>query len=332
MATYGGDFSANVSRENPSGAAAPDDRVDVSIVICTRDRCLHLRQGLAQLGTVAIPDGWRVELVVVDNGSSDETSAVVRAASLADMPVRYVFEPAKGKGHAYNSGLAAARGSVLLLTDDDTRPPPNWIEEMCRPILDGQVDAVQGGVRIAPHLDRPWLRGVLRTWVAEVVDPEIPPEGLVGANMAFSRNAMLEVGPFDPSLGPGAAGFFDDTVYGWRLRATGRKVLYLPSVAVEHHFDADRLSLKAFLSSARRMAHSRALVAWQLEPGYRRPRWLELGQRLPPLVFHAFMQGVRYWPGRRPDSGFLYQYYRFCLWRALRIASPRAVQEPAGNS
>jgi glycosyltransferase involved in cell wall biosynthesis len=313
-----------VRRASPESAGG-DVPFDASIVICTRDRCASLANSLACIGAATVPRGWLVELVVVDNGSSDETRALLDTTSLPNMPVRYVFEPRTGKGFAYNAGLEAARGAVLLLTDDDTRVPGDWIEQMCRPILAGEADAVQGGVRIAAHLERPWLKGVLRGWVAEVADPAVAPAGLVGANMAFSRGAMLKAGPFDTSLGPGAAGFYDDTVFGWRLEAAGQKILYRPAVAVEHHFDPDRLSMTAFLSSARRMAASRAIVIARRDPPPQRPTSYELlSQVLPGLAFRAITQGGRLLFARQPDAGFLLFYYRFRLWLELRArTSPR---------
>jgi glycosyltransferase involved in cell wall biosynthesis len=305
-------------RASAGASAARKAGVDVSIVICTRDRCHHLRESLDRVVRARVPDGWRVELIVVDNGSSDATRAVVEALQAPQMEVRYVFEPRRGKGHAYNAGLAAARGAAFLLTDDDTRVPADWIEGMCAPILAGEADAVQGGITIAPHLERPWLKGVLRVWVAEVAHPDRPPEGLVGANMAFGRKALAAAGPFDVRLGPGAAGFFDDTVFGWAIEAAGQKILFRPSVAVEHHFDPDRLSLAAFMSSARNMAASRVLILRDQAPDAPPPGWPALFGQLPRLAVRSATQAARYVLGRQPDPGFLYWYYRLCLWRALR--------------
>ena len=305
-------------RRQRTAASGIAPSFDVSIVICTRDRCGHLRACLDQLARARVPAGWRVELVVVDNGSSDATPAVIEGFQPPHLPVRYVHEPRKGKGHAYNAGLAAARGAVLLLTDDDTRVPGDWIEQMCRPILAGEAEAVQGGVTIAPHLERPWLKGVLRTWVAEVANPDFQPPGLVGANMAFGRKALAAAGSFDVRLGPGAAGFFDDMVFGAAIAAAGQTILFRPTVAVEHHFDADRLSLAAFLACARRMAASRALVQRDLDPHAPRPGWWELLRQLPGLAVRATTQAGHYLVAQHPDAGFLHRYYRLCLWRALR--------------
>jgi glycosyltransferase involved in cell wall biosynthesis len=301
-----------------SVATALDPEFDVSVVICTRDRRDDLQAMLEHLARARVPADWRAELLVVDNGSSDDTKAVTAQANLPHLDKRYLFEPRKGKGYAYNAALAQARGKVFLFTDDDVHVPANWIEDMCRPILSGSADAVQGGVKIAPHLDRAWLTGFLRIWVASVEDPVLPPQGLVGANMAFGRKAVAVAAPFDLRLGPGAAGYFDDTAFGWALERAGLKIDYLPAVAVEHNFDPDRLDLTAFMGAARRMAASRAIVDRDLEPARPRPSLLQLCAQLPGLAASSLVQLTRYAIRREPDPGFLFRYYRLKLWQASR--------------
>ena len=298
--------------------ATPDPQVDVSIIIGTKDRCADLADMLAHLGRARVPDGWQVELIVVDNGSSDDTKLVVSQAKLPNIEVRYAFEPRRGKSHALNTGVSMSLGKTLLMTDDDVHVPVNWIEDMCRPIIAGAADAVQGGIRLAPHLERPWLRGALRIWVAAVEDPRQPPDGLVGANMAASRRAIDLVGLYDPRLGPGAAGNYEDTKLGWALTQAGLKILYQPAVAVEHHFDADRLTVAAFMSAARRMAASRAIVERERNPANSRPSLLDLIAQLPGLAWRSVTQLARLAAGRQPDAGFMSHYYRLKLWQELR--------------
>lgn len=290
----------------------------VSIIICTRNRAESLFFTLQSVGEVHIPPGWSVELLVVDNGSSDRTRAVVEEAGLSNVTLRYINEPTPGQCRARNAGLHATSGDIVLFTDDDVRVPKNWIEGMCRPILEKQADAVQGGIRVAPHLDRPWLVGALRVWVAGVEDPHRAPEGLVGANMAFAREALKITGGFDTRLGPGAAGFFDDTVFGWSLKRAGKKIIYLPQLAVEHHFSPDRLKLGSFVNTAKRMASSRALVVTLMEPSPKKPSVLSGIAELPRLAVRSVTQTVRLLISGNPDEAFLVCYYRTCLWFALR--------------
>src|SRR5690349_15601458 len=100
-----------------------------------------------------------VEIIVVDNGSSDDTACVVRSRveSLAGFGLEYAFEPKKGKGNALNRGLAAAKGSVILFTDDDVEPARDWIERLATPLFRDEADAVGGKILLGAELSRPWL-------------------------------------------------------------------------------------------------------------------------------------------------------------------------------
>ena len=166
----------------------------VSIIVCTCNRAEHLRQTLAAMAGVCVPESMPTELIVVDNASTDETVEVVQQCRLPNVAVRYLHEPRQGQCYARNTGIAAAEGDVILFTDDDVRPPKNWIEVMCQSILSGDGEATAGGVKFAPHLERDWMRTVHKLWLAHSESIPFPPDRMVGANMAFSR-AVLEKVP-----------------------------------------------------------------------------------------------------------------------------------------
>lgn len=236
----------------------------VSVIICTRNRAESLRETLASIGRIAVPACLRTELLIVDNASTDETPNVVCSAHLPNMPVRYVLEPKKGKGYAYNTGMASALGEVFLFTDDDVRVPKNWIADMCLPILENRADAVAGGVRL-PSSYNEALSGLpdscFRPWFAESSDvSEAKPGRMIGANMAFARSVVARVPKFDPELGPGARGFFDETLFSWQLIAAGFRIAFSSTATVEHHFDQSRLTPESLLATARAMGRSHAFV------------------------------------------------------------------------
>lgn len=235
----------------------------VSIIICTRNRVDSLRQTLASIGQVLVPTGMEAELLVVDNGSSDQTQDVVANAALPNMPVRYIHEPRKGKSYAYNTGMAGANGEVFLFTDDDVRVPPDWIEGMCAPILSGAADAVAGGVCLPPHLVRPWMTLLHRYWLAETgwLDPDEPSE-MVGANMAFHRRVLGHVPLFDVELGPGALGFGEESLFGFQLRDAGFRIGAALETCVEHHFDVARLARAYWLADARKRGRTWAYLSY----------------------------------------------------------------------
>jgi GT2 family glycosyltransferase len=170
------------------------------------------------------------------------------------------------RGYARNAALAAARGEVILFTDDDVRLPHNWIEGMCAPILQGEADAIVGGVKIAPHLERSWMEKGHRWWMgsSEYINVDAP-EGMIGANMAFSKKVLEKVPGFDTELGPGALGFEDDTLFTRQIVAAGYRLGCALDVCVEHHFDESRLSRDGFFERSRRAAMSWAYVAYHWE-------------------------------------------------------------------
>lgn len=196
---------------------------------------------------------FSTELIVVLNTDKPDHSSAV----LAD---RIITSPIEGKSRAIRDGIAACRGTIFLVTDDDVRVPANWVNDMISPIAEGATDIVQGGVGIAPHLERPWLTGMLRTWVAAVDHPLEAPPGWVTANMSMTREAWDSTGGPDVRLGAGASGFYEDTIMGLIAEKKGFRKHYLPTCHVIHHFDGSRLNLANFIKISTRMAASRRMA------------------------------------------------------------------------
>lgn len=213
----------------------------VSIILCTRNRASMLRETLALIGGLNVPSHLPAELMVVDNGSTDDTVAVIKTANLPNMPVRYISEPRPGKSYAYNRALKEAHGRVLLCLDDDVHPPVEWIGLMCEPIVSGQADVVSGRVRMPAHLQRDWMQPVHLGTVA--CNEHLPAEmGFFGASMAFARHVLAKVPGFDPELGAGALGYGEEHLFGAQLHEAGFRFIFAtPEATVEHHFDPSRL-------------------------------------------------------------------------------------------
>jgi glycosyltransferase involved in cell wall biosynthesis len=263
-----------------------------SILICTYNRSASLRQTLQSLAAVSIPGTMPAELIVIDNGSTDATADTVRSCALPNLPIRYILEPRRGQCNARNTGIALAQGEILVWTDDDVRLPRNWLEGMCAPILSGKFDAVQGGVRLAPHLERPWLPKELR-WMlgsTEGLGPDVP-KWAIGANMAFAREILAKVPRFDPELGPGALGLEDDSLFMRQVKKAGYRVGTAFDVVAEHHCDEWRLGRRGFLSAARHGGRSMAYVEYHWEHvTVSVPRW-QLAKQLLKLALYR----LRHW-------------------------------------
>ncbi len=234
-----------------------------SIIIATRNRSIALGETLQSLDRVRAPAGLSTEVIVVDNGSSDTTRHCATSISLSLGPVRYLYEPRPGKSHALNTALAMARGAVLAFLDDDVRPESSWLEQIVAPIVDRHCDAVAGAVGIAPNLRRPWMKPAHLAWLAETNDIDAAsPKSAVGANMAVARRVLDRVPCFEPELGPGGLGLWEDTIFIARLLDAGYRLNFIPGAKVEHHFDPARLSRESFLAHAQKQGRSSAYVAW----------------------------------------------------------------------
>ena len=102
---------------------SPRDHLSVGVIIPTRNRADMLHNTLEALTRqTRAPD----EVIVVDNGSTDNTRQVIeRFEDL--LPVRYFYEPVPGAGQARNTGIRHANSEVLAFTDDDCIPDSDWL-------------------------------------------------------------------------------------------------------------------------------------------------------------------------------------------------------------
>ena len=122
----------------------------VSVVIATHNRSALLARTLDALAGQRWPCD-RLEIVVADNRSTDDTREVVESAALRDRAsrVRYLYVADPGKSFAVNAALQIATGDLLLFTDDDVLPEPLWIDRMTAALVETGADFAAG--RIVPR-------------------------------------------------------------------------------------------------------------------------------------------------------------------------------------
>jgi glycosyltransferase involved in cell wall biosynthesis len=238
---------------------------EISVIVCTRNRASDLKQTLDAIGKCRL-SCFAPELIVVDNGSNDETADVAGNFRTPGWRVSYVFEPTPSLGGARNRGLANARGDIILFTDDDVRPDPDWIPKMCAPIVEGRAQAVAGAVEIPRHLQRAWMSAFHRVCLAstDALDSENI-ETVTGANFAISRAVLDKVPAFDRELGPGALGFCEDTLFSLQVVEAGYRLIAVFDCPVLHHFNPSRLSRSSFVRRAQAEGRSRAYMAHHWE-------------------------------------------------------------------
>jgi len=225
--------------------------MDCSILISTRNRAHALAGTLEAFRHVRVPEALKVEMIVVDNGSTDPTADVISRATLPSIEVRGIRELLPGKSRALNTALAQARGRVLLFTDDDVVPAENWIERMSAPLLAGVCDAVAGRIVLADELRRPWLARTHALWLAERLELAATNPELVGASMGIRREVFDRIPGFDLELGPGITGLGEDTLLWMQMVELGMRILPVNDTEVIHHPDRRRLDHASWTVVAR---------------------------------------------------------------------------------
>ncbi len=126
----------------------PRDHLSVGVIIPTRNRAEMLQHTLEALTRQArAPE----EVIVVDNGSTDNTKQVVERFH-GVLPIRYLYEPVPGAGWARNLGIRNATSEVLAFTDDDCIPDRDWLHFIELSFLrDPAIGMVAG--KVTPKLD-----------------------------------------------------------------------------------------------------------------------------------------------------------------------------------
>jgi GT2 family glycosyltransferase len=244
----------------------------LNVVICTYNRAEKLSKVLHSLMEAEIPPRVKVEIIVVDNNSSDDTPRVVQQhIDSANPGVRYMFEGEQGKSHALNTALRHLTGGVIAFTDDDTLVDRSYYAGIIRAIEEHPDYSCFGGKveAIYPEILPDWLdlngsMGFLKSafvdrrdgdheaLYSELVFSHTPS----GCNMFFLREAVEDNGDFRTDLGPKGKqlGFAEDTEYCRRLIGKGYRFYYVPSVVVYHPIDPERLT-------------QRYLANWQFQCG-----------------------------------------------------------------
>lgn len=210
----------------------------LSVVLCSYNRADSLA---IALGTVVaqVPSAeFDFEVVVVDDGSTDHTAAVVaRAAASAPMPVRHVFEGSRGGiAVARNRGVAEARGNWIVFFDDDQLAAPDWLAQLHAVAVSHGAKCVGGARRLELPESvlrglGPICRGILGENLyqgapAELTGKELPTTG----SLLISKEIFDAVGSFDTSLTSSG----EDAELIGRARRAGFAIWTAPDSMVSH--------------------------------------------------------------------------------------------------
>jgi len=251
----------------------------ITILFSTRNRAQSLRRTLESL-TRLKPSLIAREVIVVDNGSTDETQAVLNEfrGRLSLIALR---DPVPGKSHALNHALATCSvGEIVALIDDDVTPAPDWIDAMLEccerwpkhSVFGGKITPVLQGVKQSPG----WAaHDAIQTLAfakhdLATVDVEYPDhQDPFGCNFWVRREAIGTT-KFLEGIGPQPRQRMlgTETQFLRQLRAKGYRPVYTPLVAVEHHIESERVTKRSVYRRARQggrgVIHTRGLPQTEL--------------------------------------------------------------------
>ena len=109
--------------------------MEITVILCTYNRCQSLAKALESVAASQLPDSIQWEVLVVDNNSKDQTKEVTEGfCRRYPGRFRYLFERKQGKSNALNTGIREARGSILAFMDDDVIVAPTWLMNITEPL------------------------------------------------------------------------------------------------------------------------------------------------------------------------------------------------------
>ena len=198
----------------------------VSVVVASYNGARTLDACLESLTRLNYPD---LELILVDDGSTDTTPGIARK-----YPGIRCFRHEKNLGLsvARNTGISAATGEIVAFTDSDCRADADWLRYLVADLVSSEF-AGMGGPNLLPPEDSPVAAAVMASpgGPAHVMLTDRQAEHIPGCNMAFYKWALDEIGGFDPIFR--AAG--DDVDLCWRLQQAGHKIGFSPAAFVWHY-------------------------------------------------------------------------------------------------
>lgn len=313
--------------------------MELSVIICTWNRAELLRQTLRSLQQCRVPAGVNWEVLIVDNNSTDETSAVCQQF-VGEEPqrFRYIVEKQQGKSFALNTGVENAAGRILAFTDDDVLVDPAWLAEILRVFEGHQCLGVAGKIVPLWNSAKPsWftsegpyklLPAIVSYNLGEDLCELRAPA--LGANLALRKDAFQRYGMFRTDLGPTAGSEVrgEDHELCWRLLRAGERLLYAPNAVISHPVEKRRMDRRYF-------------EAWYYGMGQSRPRLERAPESatryfgVPRYMIRWYLRDLVLWLTSLTPRRRFYYRLQFCATKGQLMGEKEIHQtryrEPSGS-
>jgi len=235
----------------------------LSVIIPTRNRADLLQAALQSLQSQTLP-AEHYEVLVIDNGSTDHTPAVVETCQRSMANLRYCFNPNPGLHVGRHHGLREARGDVLVYADDDIEAFPGWLVALADVFTDPTV-AMAGGNNLPMFMTPPpaWLMALWQRsngsggralGALSLLDlpgsvRPISPYYVWGCNFAIRKSVLLDAGGFHPDGMPQELIRFrgdGETHVSRYVVESGLQCLFHPGASVYHKVTPERMTQAYF--------------------------------------------------------------------------------------
>jgi glycosyltransferase involved in cell wall biosynthesis len=290
----------------------------VSVVICAYDAERTMDACLESLTKLRYPN---YDVVIVNDGSKDRTREIAEQYP----GFRLINQVNRGLSVARNVGMEAATGDIIAYTDSDCVVDPDWLTYLVYKFVRGGFVAV-GGPNFPPPEDSATAAYVAASpgGPTHVLLNDEVAEHIPGCNMAFSKQALLDVGGFEPIFA--TAG--DDVDVCWRLQNVGHVIGFSPAAMVWHF---RRNTIRDYLKQQRGYGKAEALLYFKHPYRFNmlgQSRWLgriygdfttSIFSRRPVIYSGTFGRGLFQTLYEPPSS--LFAYLPFTLeWNVVAIA------------
>jgi GT2 family glycosyltransferase len=202
--------------------------MDLSVIIPVFNGATIIADQLEALATQTLSESF--EVVVSDNGSTDESLSVVQRY-IDRVPGLRIIDASdrRGRSHARNVGAQAASGEALAFCDQDDIVGSGWVHAMTNAF--SEYDFVTGSIE-TNRLNEPWRVKHFSFPQHNLYTHKVPPylSHAPGCNLGVKRSLHQAVGGFDESFMLA----WEDTDYAWRLQLAGHQLHFVPDAVVHY--------------------------------------------------------------------------------------------------
>lgn len=226
--------------------------MNLSIIIPTKNRCRQLRRLLDGLLPQIHPSLGEIEVIIVDNQSTDMTpQTIIEYRDRFGPHVHYARESTPGPASARNCGIRLSRGEIIAFLDDDAIVWPNWVSVILKTFQEfPDADAIGGKIMAEyPENIPPWVKNNNDILNGPILNNDHGPRtwryqwpiAFTSANLAIKREIFQGCGLFHPRLGLLNLRLGEDAEMFHRLKRAGKRIYYCGALGAVHPVERKRI-------------------------------------------------------------------------------------------